>query len=188
MSQTLTDLASLAQMVEAVIAIVIFAYASVVAREFRESIKTRYLDGMKYVRDLIATPEAGEKRDWVYNELGNVTRPLSREDADRVRAICRDFDFIGLLCRKGLLPTEIITETYSRNILEMWDRLRPSVEELRQTAHDPYYYLEFEWLALKAAKARGVVARKSPADWLRDWTEESVIHVLIRRIAGFKNR
>ena len=173
MCQILADLASVAQIVQAFVAVILFICAIVVARDIRESIKMRYLDGMKYVREIIATPEAAENRRWVYKELDKVTRPLSLEDANKVRAICRDFDNIGLLCRKGLLPTEIITETYSRNILDMWKCLKPSVEEFRlgPETTDPYYYLEFEWLALKAAEARASISRKSPADLLHDWTK-----------------
>ena len=172
MSQCLTNLASLAQIGQAILAAILLIYAVVVARDIRESIKARHLDGMRYVRDLIATPEAAEQRRWVYEELGRVPRPMSIENAAKVQAICRDFDGIGVLCRKGLLPAEIIVETYSRNILDMWERLKPSVEELRQAMNDSYCYLEFEWLSIKATEARASTAKKSPAALLRQWTKK----------------
>ena len=172
MSQRLIDLASLAQTVQAIVAVVLFIYAIVVARDIRESIKAWHLDGMKYVRDLIATPEAAEQRKWVYEELGRMSRPLSKETAAKVQAICRDFDGIGLLCRKGLLPAEIVVETYSRNILDMWEHLKPYIDEIRQEKKDPYNYLEFEWLSIEAAKARAAIVEKPPAALLREWTKK----------------
>lgn len=150
----LTDLANIAQIVQVIIAVVVFIYAIVIAKDLRESIKARHLDGMKYVRDLIGTQEGANKRKWVYEELENAPKPLSRQDADKVRAICRDFDTIGLLCRKGLLPTEIIIETYNRNITEMWTRLKPSIDELRKSANDDDYFVEFDWLAHQAAQVQ----------------------------------
>ena len=166
MSQLLTDFASIAQIVQVICTIILLVWAMFVGRDIRESIKARHLDGMKYVRDLLATPEAVEKRRWVYQDLEKAAKPLSTENLDRVRSICRDFEAIGLLCRKGLLPTDIIAETYSRNILEMWQRLKPSVDELRQT-NDPYYFLEFEWLANQATKARKSLVRRPPTETLR---------------------
>ena len=143
MPQLPKDIIDYLQALQAIVTVGVLIYGFVVARDIRESAKARYLDGMKYVRELLATPEAVERRRWVYQDLENAESPLSIENLDRVRAICRDFDSIGLLCRKGLLPTNIIAETYSRNILEMWQRLKPSIDELRQ-ANDPYYFLEFE--------------------------------------------
>lgn len=164
MPQLPTELVGYLQALQAIVTLVVLIYGVVVARDIRESVKTRYLDGMKYVRDLLVTPEAAEKRRWVYQDLEKAATPLSPENADRVRNICRDFDNIGLLCRKGLLPTDIIVETYSRNILDMWERLKPSIDELRQRTNDPYYYLEFEWLANRATKARESLVRKPSAE------------------------
>lgn len=165
MSQQLTDFASIAQIVQMICAIILLFWAIFIGRDIRESIKARHLDGMKYVRDLLTTPEAAEKRRWVYQDLEKATKPLSAENLDRVRSICRDFETVGLLCRKGLLPIDIIVETYSRNILEMWPRLKPSIDELRQ-AKDPYYFLEFEWLANQATKARKSLERRPPTETL----------------------
>ena len=167
MPQLPTNLVNYLQALEAIVTMGVLIYGVVIARDIRESVKTRYLDGMKYVRDLLASPEAVERRRWVHQDLNNVARPLSIENADKVRAVCRDFDNIGLLCRKRLLPTDIIAETYSRNILEMWRQLQPSIDELRQATNDPYYFLEFEWLANQATKARESLVRKSPTETLR---------------------
>jgi hypothetical protein len=115
-SQQLADLANAAQIAQAFIALALLIYAVVFAKDIRESVRARHLDGMKYVRDLIATPEASSERGWVYRDLASAVRPLSSEDEDKARSICRDFDNIGFLCRKGLLPADIITETYRRNM------------------------------------------------------------------------
>jgi hypothetical protein len=156
----LTSFAEIAQIIEAIVASILLIYALVFARDLREAIRARHLDGMKFVRDLIGTEQAADNRRWVYQELEKTVRPLSSEDADRVRAICRDFDNIGLLCRHGLLPVSIVAETYNRNILDMWNRLEPIIVEWRQTLGDADYYAEFEWLADQASKAEGRLAKR----------------------------
>ncbi len=127
--------------------------ALVLAYEVRESIKTRHFEGMAYVRNLIGTKKAANQRRWVYQELRKKGWPLSDEDQERAQSVCRDFDHIGLLCRKDLLPREIIAETYNRNILDMWKRLERFVKQWRVEKKDEDYYWEFEWLAKQAQAA-----------------------------------
>ena len=160
MQMNLTDCAEIAQIAEAIVAFSLLIYALVFARDLREATRARHLDGMKFARDLIATEQAAHSRRWVYQELEKTIKPLSSEDADKVRAICRDFDSIGLLCRHGLLPVSIVAETYNRNILDMWNRLEPIITEWRQTLGDEDYYAEFEWLADRASRAETRLAKK----------------------------
>ncbi|MBI3244101.1 MAG: DUF4760 domain-containing protein [Chloroflexi bacterium] len=167
MLQLLTDIARLLQPIQPIIQAVqsivemsLLIFAFIFARELRESINARYLDGMKFVRDLIATEQAANNRKWVYQELEKAVRPLSPENTEKLHAICRDFDNIGLLCRHKLLPANIVAETYNRNILDMWKRLKPFILGWRQMLGDEDYYAEFEWLASKASKAEKRLANK----------------------------
>jgi hypothetical protein len=150
----LSNLASIFQIVEGFVAITLLVSALVFAEEIRESVRSRHLDGMTYVRSLIGTQEASDHRKWVYQELKKTSWPLSPEDDTRALAICRDFDHIGFLCRRGLIPTSLVVETYNRNILEMWHRLERFVVQWRQERRDEDYFWEFEWLACKAQEAK----------------------------------
>src|SRR5882757_299642 len=140
------SIASVAQLLQALADVGVFIYVVVFAKDLRESIKGRHLDGMKYVREIISTPEAAELRRWVRQDLGSENRPLSSDAIEKVRRIGRDFDHIGLLCRKGLLPADIIATTYNRNITSMWSGLNQTIMELRINEGDDDYFAEFEWL------------------------------------------
>ena len=136
-----------------------------IATNIRESIRLRHLDGMKYTRDLIGTQEAADKRKWVHQELSKIPRPLSGENSGKVRSICRDFDHIGLLCRKGLLPKKIIIRTYNRNILEVWGQLKPIIDQFRKETQDKDYFAEFDWLADQAGEVKGSLIKWSLWGW-----------------------
>ena len=57
-----------------------------------------------------------------------------------VLSVCRDFDHIGFLCRKGLIPADLIVETYNRNIVDMWERLERFITEWRKQRQDEDYF------------------------------------------------
>ena len=153
--------ANVGQFAQAIAAIILLG----IANNIRESIRFRHLDGMKYTSDLIGTQEAAEKRKWVFEELSKMPRPLSSENADKARDICRDFDHIGLLCRKGLLPTNIIIRTYNRNILEIWGQLKPVIDQFRKEAQDKDYFAEFDWLADHASKVKSSLIKLGRWGW-----------------------
>jgi len=167
-AQLLSDLANIGQIVEGFVAFILLVYAFFFSRELREAIRGRHLDGLQFVKELIGTPEAAKARRWAYNlavpegmkESPPHERGLSTEDYEKARSICRDFDTIGLLCRHALLPTKIVTETYNRNILQMWSLLSPIIAEWRQGQCDSDYFAEFEWLANKSRKAEASLAKK----------------------------
>jgi hypothetical protein len=143
---TLQKIAYAAQIAQGVAALALL----VIARDIREAIKTRHLEGIKYVRGLLGSEDASERRRWIYQDLRRADWPLSSEDEKKALAVCRDFDNIGFLCRKGLIPVDLVVETYNRNIVDMWNRLERFVTQWRQQRSDEDYFWEFEWLAQKA--------------------------------------
>jgi hypothetical protein len=145
-SPLLTDIANIAQIIEGAVAIVLL----LIAADIREAMKARHLEGIRYIKSLIGSEEASDRRKWVYQELKKESWPLPAEDQKKALAICRDFDHIGFLCRKGLVPVDLVVETYNRNIVDMWDRLERFIIQWRQETRDKDYFWEFEWLANKA--------------------------------------
>jgi hypothetical protein len=146
----LQSIANVAQIIEGVAALALL----VVAMEIRESMKARHLEGMRYIKSLISSEEAAEKRKWAYQELRKASWPLSPDDEREALAICRDFDHIGFLCRHGLIPVDLVAETYNHNIVDMWNRLQRFVTEWRDQRGDEDYFWEFEWLAGRAEATR----------------------------------
>lgn len=142
----LTNMAYIAQIIEGVTALALL----LIAADIRESTRARHLDGIRYVKGLLGSQDASDTRKWVYQDLKKATWPLSAEDEKRALAICRDFDHIGFLCRKNLIPVDLVVETYNRNILDMWNRLERFIVQWREQRRDADYFWEFEWLASKA--------------------------------------
>jgi hypothetical protein len=152
----LSDIGNIAQIIEASIAIALL----IIASDIRESTKARHLAGVRYVKELIGSEEASENRKWVHQDFDLAQQPLSDMDINRALRICRDFDHIGFLCRKGLIPTDLVTETYNRNIVEMWQKLESLINKRRTLQKDIDYFWEFEWLAKKSKKVKRKYDRK----------------------------
>ena len=152
----LPSIAYLAQIIEGAATLVLL----LVAVDIRESMKARHLDGIRYVRGLIGSEEASDRRRWVYQELKKASWPLSPEDEKRALAVCRDFDHIGYLCRKGMIPLDFVVETYNRNIVDMWSRLKRFIDQWRHHRKDKDYFWEFEWLASKAEPVKRRLDKK----------------------------
>jgi hypothetical protein len=159
------QIAKYVQIVSGVLTILLLTIALVFGREIREAVRARHLDGVKYVKELIGTQEASNNRRWVYQELEEANRPLLPEDESRVLDICRDFDHIGYLCRKELIPVDLVVETYNRNILDMWNRLEEFINMWRQQRNDDDYFWEFQWLAEKASEKQTRIEKKKGGFW-----------------------
>ena len=146
----LSNIAYAAQIAQGVAAFALL----IIAADIRESIKARHLEGIRYVRGLLGSEDASDRRKWVYQDLRRAEWPLSSDDEKKALAVCRDFDHIGFLCRKGLIPVDLVVETYNRNIVDMWNRLERFVTQWRQQRSDEDYFWEFEWLTHKAEAAK----------------------------------
>ena len=168
---SLTQWSDIATIAQGIVAVILLLYAFVFARELRESIRTRHLEGLTMVRELMSTRKAAEDRKWVYQELKRAARPLSDDDAERIREICRPLDYIGLLCRHGLLPVDTVIETYHRNIVDMWNHVQPLVVQWRQGQSGEDYYAEFEWLAVRASDWQ-----RRPLTKVRTWWRRHLRH------------
>jgi hypothetical protein len=155
-SPSLTGLANIAQLIQGIVVLVLL----LIAADIREAVKSRHLEGIRYVKDLIGSNEASEQRKWVYQELKKISWPLTDEHREIALAVCRDFDHIGYLCRKGLIPVDLIVETYNRNILDMWNRLERFIIQWRKQIKDEDYFWEFEWLAHEAEVTKKKLDKK----------------------------
>jgi len=159
--------ANYGEIAQGVVAILLLLFSLVIRNELRESVRARYLDGMQTVREFIVTEEAAKTRKWVYSELPKRPRPLSDEDLEKVISLCRQFDHLGLLCRRGLLPKMLVAETYARNIVDMWNALQPEVFWLREKLNDEDRYAEFEWLAAYSSEYENSQVRRLQRWWRR---------------------
>ncbi len=155
-SSALSDIAYVAQVAQGVAALALL----VIAADIRESIKARHLEGIRYIKGLIGSEEASNLRKWVYQELRKAEWPLPPENKKKALAVCRDFDHIGFLCRKGLVPVDLVVETYNRNIVDMWNRLERFILQWRQQRNDEDYFWEFEWLARNAEAVKRRLDKK----------------------------
>jgi hypothetical protein len=138
-----SDLASLAGIIGAGVVI----YAAVVAvRQLKEMARSRNLEAMLRVYELIASKEARASRRFIYTELSSEPDAVTSEELDKIEEVSVTFDRVGALVGAGLVPADLLFASHRDMIIRAWDRLAPYVAYHRLQRYAAYAR-HFEQLA-----------------------------------------
>ncbi len=72
-------------------------------------------------------------------------------DIETVQRVCHNYDVVGIMARKKMLPKEVIIDSWGNSLYESWAAAEPFVQNLRKTRGSNYWN-DFGWLADEAAK------------------------------------
>ncbi|MFZ1774700.1 MAG: hypothetical protein WAT78_12170, partial [Rhizobiaceae bacterium] len=117
--------------------------------------KTIYAQTFKVALDILEAKEIiTDRRDLLMSDRHTLAKPENMtmglsQIADRVS---RGFESVGTLVRKGLVPSEYITDTWSVVIDRNWKLLRPYIYMKRREHNDAYLGIDFEYLSDLAEK------------------------------------
>lgn len=113
--------------------------------------KTIWAQSYKVVLDILQEPNVVTARGNVWNSRSIIMGekpdiwPLHvRKSAELVS---RTFESVGTMVRKGLLPIDYITDTWSMPIAKQWRVLEAHNRTLRDDWGDPFLARDFEFLA-----------------------------------------
>lgn len=75
-----------------------------------------------------------------------------QEAKDAVGRVCHNYDVVGIMVRNGMLPKEIIIDSWGNSLFESWAAAELFVKDLRDNQRGRNFWDDFEWLANKAAQ------------------------------------
>jgi hypothetical protein len=141
-------LASIATIIAAIV-VVFAAYLTV--RQLAEMTKSRHLEGMLKVYEMIGSDEARRSRRYIYEKLRSEPESVSESERSHIEEVSVLLDKIGALTESGLIPGALLFESHGVMIVRIWERLEPYILYYRQF-RGPKYVRHFERLAVSAQR------------------------------------
>src|ERR1051325_11306295 len=138
--------------VATVIGAAVVVYAAVVAvGQLREMTKTRHLEALLRVYDMIGSATARKQLRIIYTELESKPESLTHEERELVEQVTITFERIGKLVESDLVPMNELFEGHCEVVIRTWKRLEPYIRYHRTLAGGRYAK-HFERLAKLAQK------------------------------------
>jgi hypothetical protein len=142
-----------------------------VARQVTEGRRSAYATSFATLYAVLQAKDVTEARRHVMTTLATKSRPTwDQHDREQANIVCSTYDAAGIMCRKGLIPVEIVADSWGDSIRRCWTTLGPHTQSLR-SAHGQEKWDDFEWLAEQAngrpwSKGRLVRARVAVGTWI----------------------
>jgi hypothetical protein len=141
--------------ISTIVACVVFVVTLLVTwRRVTEATKSRHLEGMLRVLDILGSEEARSERRSLYLKYNRgKLDPATLQDEERrlSERVCIPFDRVGVLVDAHLVPEDDILKYHYDIILRSWSILEPLVKDY-QCRLGRQYYGCFAELAQKAQK------------------------------------
>ncbi|HUC24576.1 MAG TPA: DUF4760 domain-containing protein [Streptosporangiaceae bacterium] len=142
----------LASVATIVAAIVVSFAAYLAVRQLKEMTKSRNLEGMLRIYEMIASEDARRSRRFIYEKLKSEPQDVSDEERRYVEDVSVMFDRVGALAEAGLIPEALLFQSHGEVITRMWDRLEPHILYRRRQPGNATHVSHFEKLAMSARK------------------------------------
>jgi len=141
------DFWSIVSSISTILGFGVVIYATIVALgQLREMAKTRHLEAMLHVYEVIGSDEARSNRRFIYAELKSKPEEITMEERDIIEKVSVTLDRIGIMVESGLIPRNELLEGHCEVFIKTWDRLEPYIRHLRQIAGRRWVH-GFQWLA-----------------------------------------
>ena len=145
------DFWSVLASVATVFGFAVVIWASIIAvRQLKESTRTRHLEAMLQVYQMIGNEDARSSRRLVYN-LDAEPGQLTAEQRDCVEKVTVSFDRIGFLVKSGLVPKDHFFESHCEVVIRSWRKLEPYIDHHIQKVGGRHAH-HFRFLAQEAEK------------------------------------
>ncbi|MFZ4658456.1 MAG: DUF4760 domain-containing protein [Caldilineaceae bacterium] len=131
-------------------AVVIWA-AFVALAQLKEMTRSRHLEAMLQLYEMIGSDQARADRRYIYSKLKSSPENLSSEEWDYVEKVSVIFDRIGNLANHGLVPKDEFFESHCEIIIRSWTKLEPYIR-YRRRLYGGRFANQFEQLANNASK------------------------------------
>lgn len=128
----------------------VLTYTAVVTlRQLKEMTKTRHLEGMLKVYEMIGSDEARKKRRYLYTQLSTKPENLTLEEREIIENVSVTFDRVGKLVEAGLVPRNELLASHCEIFIRTWRTVEPHILSFRKVIGGRYVE-HFEKLAKEA--------------------------------------
>jgi hypothetical protein len=118
-----------------------------VGRQVAEGRRAAYATALGIVYELLQSPEVRRSRGVVLGELrGKPFDTWSGSDRDHAANVCQSYDAAAIVCRRGMLPPDVVADSWGSSLRRTWPVVRPLVDERRREGGAPELWDDVEWL------------------------------------------
>ncbi|ONM50031.1 DUF4760 domain-containing protein [Nocardia donostiensis] len=136
-------------------ALIALVAASLVVWQVIEMRKATYATAFKSVYDMLQNEKLRQDRRFVMRELkGRDFDAWTESEILRAERVCHSYDCVGIMCRNGFIPTEVVADSWGDSLRTSWDVLQPLIERYRAERGAPELWDDYQWLAARAAILR----------------------------------
>lgn len=142
-----TEAWTLFSSISTTIAAIIAAVAAIIAiKQLREMAKTRHLEAMLRVYEMIGNESAREDRRFIFNNLSSPPELITDEERNRIERVSVTLDRVGKLIKSGLVPKEEFLNSHYEMVVRCWKVLEPYILHHenkvggRHSSHFKYLY------------------------------------------------
>lgn len=140
-------------------ALIALVAAVLVVWQVVEMRKTTYASAFKAVYDMLQDESLRQDRRFVMRHLRvREFASWSDEDIQRAERVCHSYDCVGIMCRSGFIPPDVVADSWGDSLRTCWNVLRPLVEKYRVDRNAPELWDDFQWLARRAVEIRRPVS------------------------------
>ncbi|NUP25223.1 MAG: hypothetical protein HOQ44_00750 [Nocardia sp.] len=129
--------------------------AALVVWQVFEMRKTSYASAFKAVYDILQSESLRQDRRLVMRELRTRDHTAwSDEEIQRAERVCHSYDCVGIMCRSGFIPADVVADSWGDSLRTCWNVLEPLIGKYRGDRNAPELWDDFEWLARRAVELR----------------------------------
>jgi hypothetical protein len=114
--------------------------------------KAVYAAAYKTALDILQTEKAIGARRYVHREIYDKKRkyPFTKRQIQAAEEVGRTFDAVGIMVSHGMLPSEVIADSWGNTLRKLWPAIEPMVLDFRVSRNAPELFDDFERLAKDA--------------------------------------
>ncbi len=117
-------------------------------RQFKAARQNTWAQAFQNCVAMIQDPTVVAARGTIFSMNENKT-PLLEATPEQIAAIdiiCRTYDVVGMIAQWGMIPKEIIVDSWCDSIRRLWPICEPRVKQRRSDQKADEFWDDFEWL------------------------------------------
>jgi len=144
----------------AITAVIILISVLILAVQLREIQRATYAQSFFTASGRLQDEDLREERRRIYSLIDTPYEKWTKEDKLKGERVCFNFDIVGLLIRKRMLPADMVVDNWNVSIRTFWPIIEPMVKEYRKEREAPEFWHDFEYLYYKAVDFEKKRAKK----------------------------
>jgi hypothetical protein len=151
-TMTTIDLAVVGIAINAVSGIVLLLTAIIMMVQVREMRQATHATAFESVLGLLQNEDVRAARKTVFGLVNKPFESWIDSEKEAAEKVCYGYDVVGVMIRNGIIPVEVVADSWGDSLRRSWRILSPMVASYRAARSSDEYWDDYEWLSRQAEK------------------------------------